>query len=207
MITRLLAAMLAALLAGSSVSMPLLSDDGTAAPPAVSQPAPETPAQVPPATEPVKKLTGDEAKAIALAHAGLTAEEVTGLRAKYDLDDRIPEYDVDFRQGDWEYDYSIHAETGKILSWDKEYDPEQAPATQPPALAESQKISADKAKSIALARAGLSADQVKGLRAEYDVDDGVPEYDVEFYADGYAYEFEIHAETGKILSWDKEWDD
>ena len=75
---------------------------------------------VPPATEEGKLLTPEEAKEIALKHAGFTAEQVQFLRAEYEIDDRIPQYDIDFREGRWEYEYEIHAETGAILSWDKD---------------------------------------------------------------------------------------
>lgn len=67
-------------------------------------------------------LTREEAEAIALKHAGLTAEKVKGLRAEYDRDDGVPEWEVEFYSGNMEYDYEIHAETGKILSWDQERD-------------------------------------------------------------------------------------
>ena len=67
-----------------------------------------------------------------------------------------------------------------------------------------EQISEEKAQSIALEHAGLKADQVKGLRAHYDVDDGVPEYEVEFRYDGWEYEYEIHAETGEIRSYDRD---
>jgi len=146
----------------------------------------------------------------------LTADKVTGLRTEYDLDDGVPEYEVDFRQGDYEYDYTIHAETGKVLHWDKEFDPvdpkptkpaePQTPTTAPvkPEEPAPEKLTADDAKKIALDHAGLTADKVTGLRAKYDVDDGVPTYEVEFYADGWEYDYEIHAEIGKILEWDKD---
>ena len=75
---------------------------------------------VPPATEGGTLLTPEEAKEIALKHAGFTAEQVQFLRAEYEIDDRIPQYDIDFREGRWEYEYEIHAETGAILSWDKD---------------------------------------------------------------------------------------
>lgn len=65
-------------------------------------------------------ITAEEAQTIALEHAGLTADQVTGLRANFDRDDGIPEYEVEFRQDRWEYEYEIHAETGEILSWDKD---------------------------------------------------------------------------------------
>ena len=66
------------------------------------------------------------------------------------------------------------------------------------------RISEEEAQRIALEHAGLKADQVKGLRAHYDVDDGVPEYEVEFRYDGWEYEYEIHAETGDIRSYDRD---
>ena len=99
--------------------------------PAVPAPteAPPVPAPVAPApTAPVaaspesNRITKEEAIAIALKDAGLTEDQVTRLHAEFDYDDGRPEYDVDFRQGGFEYDYEIHAETGKILSRDKDRD-------------------------------------------------------------------------------------
>ncbi len=69
-----------------------------------------------------EKLTPEQAKEIALQHAGLTKDQVTRLKAEYDYDDGRPEYDVEFYYNGWEYDYDIHAQTGKILRSDKEID-------------------------------------------------------------------------------------
>lgn len=167
------------------------------------------------ATEPSKLLTAEEAQTVALNHAKLTADQVTDLRTHYDVDDAVPEYEVEFRHGDYEYDYTVHAENGTVLKWDEEYDPirtatpvETKPATKP-AVSEQPaqtKLSREDAKSIALNHAGLKQSQVKGLEVEYDVDDGIPEYSVEFYADGWEYEYEIHAKTGKILYFEKDRD-
>lgn len=68
------------------------------------------------------------------------------------------------------------------------------------------KLTAEDAKAIAVEHAGLIGQQVSRLRAEYEIDDGVPQYDVEFYHDGIEYNYEIHAETGNILSFDKDRD-
>lgn len=65
-------------------------------------------------------ITAEEAQNIALEHAGFSADQVTGLRAEYDLDDGVPVYEVDFRQDRWEYEYEIHAETGEIRSYDRD---------------------------------------------------------------------------------------
>lgn len=64
----------------------------------------------------------EKAKEIALKHAGLKESEVTRLKAERDRDDGIVKYDVEFMKGRMEYDYEIHAETGKILKAEKEYD-------------------------------------------------------------------------------------
>lgn len=65
-------------------------------------------------------IGAEQAKAAALAQAGLTAEEVTGLRADYELEGGVPQYDVSFRQGFWEWDVDIHAETGAVLRWERD---------------------------------------------------------------------------------------
>lgn len=65
-------------------------------------------------------------------------------------------------------------------------------------------ITKAQAENIALKHAGFTADQVSRLHTEYEVDNGIPQYDVEFHKDNIEYEFEIHAQTGEILSFDKD---
>lgn len=65
-------------------------------------------------------ITREEAEAIALEHAGFTAGQVSRLRTEYEIDDGVARYEVTFRQGRWEYDYEISAETGVILSYDRD---------------------------------------------------------------------------------------
>lgn len=72
------------------------------------------------AADAVTELTREEAEAIALKHAGFTADQVTYLRTEYEIDDGRPQYEVQFHQDRWEYDYEIDAQTGKILSFDKD---------------------------------------------------------------------------------------
>ena len=200
------ATMIAALLwAGGSYMAPAAIEPKVAAP--VS-----TEATLPPVAHTIQ-----EAESTALAHAGFTADQVTRLHTEVDYENGKKEFEVEFRSGDWEYDYTVSAETLEILKHQKEYyslkelppaQTQPAEAAPPPAAEpEVKKLTATQAKSIALAHAGLTEGQVKGLRAEYDRDDGRPEYDVEFRVGSTEYEYEIHAETGKILSWDKEIDD
>ncbi|MBP3692579.1 MAG: PepSY domain-containing protein [Clostridia bacterium] len=86
----------------------------------------------------------------------------------------------------------------------------QTEATVPPQSsipAQSQNITVDKAKEIALQHAGVSSADAKFLKAEYDFDDGVACYDVEFKAGGYEYDYEINAQNGNIIKSEKEIDD
>lgn len=81
------------------------------------------PTQAPAANAPANqadRISPEKAQEIALTQAGFTADQVTRLRVEFEYDDRIPQYDVSFQEGRWEYDYEIHAETGEILSWEKD---------------------------------------------------------------------------------------
>ena len=71
----------------------------------------------PPASDRISK---SQAESIALKHAGFAAEQVKGLRSEYDFDDGVAHYEVEFRVGQWEYDYDIHAKSGEILSFEKD---------------------------------------------------------------------------------------
>ena len=79
-----------------------------------------------------------------------------------------------------------------------------APAETAPAAAASEPITKEGAEKIALEYLGLARDQVKRLYTEYEIDDGISQYDVQFISGDWEYEFEIHAETGKIMSFDKD---
>lgn len=69
-------------------------------------------------------------------------------------------------------------------------------------------ITQEDAKNIALQYAGLTEDQIQHLRMEFEIDDGIAQYSVEFIAEDWEYEFEIEAQSGKILSYDRDnrWD-
>lgn len=58
------------------------------------------------------------------------------------------------------------------------------------------------AKETALKHAGLTEAEVTFLRSKLDHDDGRTLYDIEFYAGGSEYDYEIDAQTGEIRSYD-----
>ena len=92
------------------------------APVPAAEPMPSpVPAAEPTAAENTKTLTEEQAVQIALDYAGFTADQISRLRVEYEIDDRIPQYDIEFHQGDWEYEFEIHGQTGQILSFDKDH--------------------------------------------------------------------------------------
>lgn len=68
-------------------------------------------------------------------------------------------------------------------------------------------LTAEEALTIALNHAGLTENQIRRLEREFDREKGRTEWDVEFICDGYEYSYEIQAETGVILEWDRERED
>lgn len=78
--------------------------------------------------------------------------------------------------------------------------PAQTPA--PAGSGASGGIGAEAAKSTALSHAGLTAESVTFTKCELDWEDGRQVYEVEFYASGAEYEYEIDAADGTVLKAD-----
>ena len=157
-------------------------------------------------------ITIEQAKEIALKHSNLTSDEVSFIKAEKDMDNGIEKYDIEFYYNNKEYDYEINAANGEIINYD--YDVENY-NIQSPQQSNSQpqnnqqqtntsNISVDKAKEIALNHAGLAANQVSFVKAEKDMDDGIVKYDIEFYYNNREYNYEINANNGNIMSYEKD---
>ena len=145
-----------------------------------------------------------KAQEIALADAGVAAGDALHLIVKPDWDDGVRIYEVEFYTASQEYDYEIHAETGDILSRDREaeWNGTAASSTSSTASASTTDIGEAKARSVALSHAGISESSTSYIYAKKDWDDGRWVYDVEFWADGKEYDYEILASDGTILSYD-----
>ena len=148
-----------------------------------------------------------KAQEIALADAGVAAGDALHLIVKPDWDDGVRIYEVEFYTASQEYDYEIHAETGDILSRDREAEWNGTAAsgssnTGSTASASTTDIGEAKARSVALNHAGISESSTSYIHAKKDWDDGRWVYDVEFWADGKEYDYEILASNGTILSYD-----
>ncbi len=152
--------------------------------------------------EETKDIGLEKAKEVALKDAGLKANQVKFVKAGTDYENGKKYYEVEFYKGNREYDYTIDAETGKIVEVD--YDAESwKPATKP----ESKMISADEARKIALKHAGVSSSNVRYEKTELDYDDGRQKYEIEFRVGNMEYDYEIDATNGNVLKAEKDYDD
>ena len=68
-------------------------------------------------------------------------------------------------------------------------------------------IDEEKAKEIALDKAGLKENEVSFIKVELDWDNGILRYEVEFRQGFKEYSAEIKADDGKILDWEIDIDD
>lgn len=153
------------------------------------------------------------AKAAALKHAGVSESSTKYCNAWLEYDDGRPEcYEVEFMAGNTRYEYKIALTSATVLESEQEGYGGSGSSGQSTGQSgsgsgtSSTDIGAEKAKSIALNHAGVSASQASQMKVERDTDDGVLEYEVEFKAGGKEYEYTIHGGTGQILKYESDWD-
>lgn len=155
----------------------------------------------------------EKALALALADAGVKAEDALVLKSALDWDDGKAVYEVEFCAADAEYDYDLDARTGAVVKKEldlPDYDwphrdgyriEHKAPAasiteqkTQAVAVTEAQ------AKETALAR--VSGGTVVKCELDYEDDTGGYVYELELVAQGREYDCEIDAQTGAVLKFE-----
>ena len=159
----------------------------------------------------------------ALKHAGVATLPANALLVTPDYDDGRAVYDVTFHNGKAKFDYEIDANTGAVIKAEQKplptftvpaapIVPAQPAVTVPVAPttniseAEATNISEAEAKAIALAKANLVEGQISRYRAKFEIDDGIPQWDIEFTANKYKYEFTVNAATRAIIDFERERD-
>lgn len=149
-------------------------------------------------------ITLEEAKAIALNHAGVSAADTRWDDREYDLENGRSLYELEFSANGVEYEYDIDATDGKILLSRAERDDDRpvSSTTNTSKPSTPAYIGLEKAKAAALKKAGVSASAVRWEKAELDFDDGCPVYELEFCTGSTEYDCDVHAESGKILDYE-----
>lgn len=164
-------------------------------------------------------VSADKAKEVALAKAGVAAEDVLNLRAEVDYDDGLKFYDVSFlvpqADGSYlEYEVEVGAANGKVYDYDVEREGRAKVKAEPKAEAKPKaavKVESGKdvglaeAKKAALAHFGVNEAEVNFYEARKDYDDGVQVYEFGF-AKGYEvkYSCEVVAANGLVRDAERE---
>lgn len=144
------------------------------------------------------------AKSAALNHAGVKESAVSSLKCEIDYENgRAQYYEVEFKAGDYEYDYQIDLYSGKVLHCEKETDDDAHTQSS----ANTANIGKDAALSAALKHAGVSESALTEKKVELDDEDGKTVYEIEFKVGRTEYQYEIDAKTGAVLKSEKEIDD
>ena len=126
-------------------------------------------------------------------------------------------YKVEFTSGDHTYAYSINAENGEVMEASyRDKNAALADSTQPDTTASGATttpvqttpstnastgtVDEAKAQEIALAHAGVKAADATITKSKLDYDDGRQVYEIEWYANGAKYDYEIAVATGEIVN-------
>ena len=155
------------------------------------------------------QISKADAKKKALSDANVKAGDATFTKIENGDEDGVPVYEIEFETASEEFDYDIAKAGGKILNASRKVKVPACVAAQEKSNGtnKSGKTGREAAIDAALAHAGLSVNEVSGLRCEKDYDDGREIYDVEFRKGGYEYSYDIDAHTYSVLDWDKDYDD
>lgn len=167
---------------------------------AQAQTQPYTVTQTDNTQQAINYIGEDKAKTIAVEHAGLTVSGVNFTYVKLFHRYGIAKYEVEFWANNTEYDYDIDATTGDILSYDHDMEYNNYGGNNIPNT--NVAITQEQAKVIVLQHANLSESQVTFVKAYLDYDDGIAEYEIEFYANNTKYEYTVNASTGSIVDFE-----
>ena len=163
-------------------------------------------------------ISMEAAQEVALKAANIAAEDAAISATTLNEVAGTSCYKVEFTSGDYAYAYTVNAETGAVMemsSREKNAVDTQAQTeatvsaadsatTQSSAAATAQTVTGtvdeEMAQKIALEHAGVKAADATITKSKLDYEDGRQVYDIEWYAGGAKYDYEIAADTGEIIS-------
>ena len=163
-------------------------------------------------------ISMEAAQEVALKAANIAAEDAAISATTLNEVAGTYCYKVEFTSGDYAYAYTVNAETGAVMemsSREKNAVDTQAqteatvPAadsatTQSSAAATAQTVTGtvdeEMAQKIALEHAGVKATDATITKSKLDYEGRRQVYEIEWYAGGKKYDYEIAVDTGEILS-------
>lgn len=188
-----------------------------------------TTANQPQSSQQASYISMDAAQSAALDAASIAVADANFSATTLDDVAGITCYKIEFSAGGYDYAYSINAESGEVLeaSYHEQAGAAALPdgstgttTTQPsttkpnvgavttaPAQTNTPSTNTStgavdeaKAQEIALAHAGVKAADATITKSKLDYDDGRQVYEIEWYANGAKYDYEIAVATGEIVN-------
>ena len=172
-----------------------------------------------PAADQAAKISMEQAQETALEAANIDAADADVSSATLSEVAGVTCHKVEFTSGDYTYAYSINAENGEVLEAsyrDKNAAPTDSTQTDTPASGATTTpaqttpstntntstgaVDEAKAQEIALTHAGVKAADATITKSKLDYDDGRQVYEIEWYANGAKYDYEIAVATGEIVN-------
>lgn len=163
-------------------------------------------------------ISMEAAQEVALKAANIAAEDAAISATTLNEVAGTSCYKVEFTSGDYAYAYTVNAETGAVMEMssreknavDTQAQTETtAPAAdsatmQSSAAATAQTVTGtvdeEMAQKIALEHAGVKATDATITKSKLDYEGRRQVYEIEWYAGGKKYDYEIAVDTGEILS-------
>ena len=163
-------------------------------------------------------ISMEAAQEVALKAANIAAEDAAISATTLNEAAGTSCYKVEFTSGDYAYAYTVNAETGAVMEMssreknavDTRAQTEatvptaDSATTQSSAVATAQTVTGtvdeEMAQKIALEHAGVKATDATITKSKLDYEGRRQVYEIEWYADGKKYDYEIAVDTGEILS-------
>ena len=163
-------------------------------------------------------ISMEAAQEVALKAANIAAEDAAFSATTLNEAAGTSCYKVEFTSGDYAYAYTVNAETGAVMEMssreknavDTRAQTEatvptaDSATTQSSAVATAQTVTGtvdeEMAQKIALEHAGVKATDATITKSKLDYEGRRQVYEIEWYADGKKYDYEIAVDTGEILS-------
>lgn len=164
-------------------------------------------------------ISENEVKDIVADNMSVNSGDLYFESIDLEMDKNVYEVEVSYQNR--EYEYRIDAKSGKIISTDfnttdsitndnssnnnnNSNNSNTNGSNNNGNNATTASIPLDEAKNIALTNANLTEDAVKFLKTELDHENGVLVYEIDFTYDTYEYDYKIDANTGEIVSYDRD---
>lgn len=146
-------------------------------------------------------ISKEQVKQIVIKDTQLSEDDISFKEIDLDLDEETKKYDVEFYYNRIEYNYEIEAKTGKII-YSNNNNNNNNPNTDnnSSSIVTENYISAEEAKSIALANAGLNNNEVTFVDIDLDLRNNQAIYEIDFETNTLEYDYKIDGFSKNIIN-------